>query len=164
MLTVLGLTTLLAGAAAAQTNGTWRVSPEPNRRTGTEPRPAEPTVIVVQPAPVFQHPQVTWFVIPAILTGDGVVLANFGMGYEPVTRSCGNTFVVNNSNDHRVIAGNGKVLNPGRTYPQTAPNEPTASQQMLGITNSRYPILTAASQVSCYSLDANGRPFVLQRK
>lgn len=161
-----GLASLIAlsAVANAQTNGTWRVSPEPNRRTGVETRPAPPTVVVVQPSPfpgvVFQQ-QVTWMVLPAVLLSDGTVLANFGMGYEAVTRSCGNSFVV--SNEHRVIAGNGKVLSPGYTYPQTAPNQPTASQQMLGINSSRYPILTAASQVSCFSFDANGRPFVLRR-
>ena len=160
----LGLVIGLATAAQAQTNGTWRVSPEPNTRRGVETPPPQPTVVVVPAQPGFPQvaPQpVTYFVLPAILLSDGTILANFGMGYEPVTRSCGSYFVV--SNQQRVVAGNGKVLSQGPTYTQPVPNQQTASQQNLPSAQNRYPILTAASQLSCWSMDANGRPYVLRR-
>ena len=98
--------------------------------------------------------------IPAILMSDGTVLADFGFGYEPVTRACGNAVVMSTP---QVFAGNGVVLSPGSTtvtYTQPVPNQATPSQQNLPSAQSRYPILTAVSQSACFTRDAQGRFFV----
>jgi hypothetical protein len=62
-----------------------------------------------------------------------------------------------------VFAGNGVILSRGTTtvtYTQPVPNQMTPSQQNLPSAQSRFPILTAASQTACFTRDAQGRFFV----
>jgi len=175
----LGLGVLLALAVSASAvsaqqdaQGRWRATtPASAGRTGVarEARPA--TVIVVPQNPtVFFNPRqqvffpsqpVAFFSIPAILMSDGTILADFGMGYEPVTRSCSSQVVA--TNQVTVVAGNGAVISSGApTYTQPVPNQATSSQQMLGIGQSSFPTLTTISQASCFTWDGSGRPFVLR--
>ena len=168
------LTASLAGIASAQTKATtFRAQPQASgsRRATETPHPQQ-TVIVVPSSPsgfnqpfnqfVFPRQPVAFTLIPAILMSDGTVLADFGFGYEPVTRACGNAVVMSTP---RVIAGNGVVLSPGSTtvtYTQPVPNQATPSQQNLPSAQSRFPILTAASQSACFARDAQGRFFVVR--
>lgn len=155
-----GLVLTLGGTLSAQAPSNWRVSPEPNNsRRGIEAPPKQPDVIVIQETADFDRRggggrrQPTLFVIPAMVTSDGTVLANFGMGLEPVTRSCGGTMVTSRS---RVVGSNGRVLTEPN-YTQPVPNQATASQQMS------YRVLTAASQTACFTTDGSGRFFVVRQ-
>ena len=167
---------LTAGQAAAQSKaGTFRASPPPSgsRRATEAPRP-QPTIVVVPSSSgagiggfggvinqsVFPRQPVAFTLIPAILMSDGTVLADFGFGFEPVTRACGNAVVMSTPT---VFAGNGVILSRGTTtvtYTQPVPNQMTPSQQNLPSAQSRFPILTAASQTACFTRDAQGRFFV----
>jgi len=151
-------TGLAAGVVnlGAQTNGTWRASPEPNRRVGIEapPKPREPEFGSNGfGQPVFNAQPVAIVLIPAILMSDGTILANFGLGFEPVRRSCGGTMVVNDR--PTVVSDGGREL-ARPTYTLPVPNEVQNSQ-------TRYPILTSASQTSCFSRDGAGRYFVVRQ-
>ena len=153
-----GLVIALSSTLSAQARGTFRASPEPaNSQRAVETPKKQPVVVVVPPSTVFS-PQpfyrqpVVFFNIPAILMSDGTVLADFGMGYEQVSRACGNTVVV--QNEPRIIAGNGVVLSQGSS---------TITTQQTVTSSSRYPILTSVSQTSCYSRDAYGRVFVVRQ-
>jgi hypothetical protein len=170
----LGFLLALAGRSEAQSHGTFRAMPEPaNSRRGVATAPRQPTVVVVPSSsvvnPVFPRQPIAFTWIPAILMSDGTVMADFGMGYEQVTRSCNNTVVVQSqqstvfSSEPRVVAGNGVVLSPGPTYTQPVPNQPTASQLNLPSAQSRFPVLTSASQASCFSRDPGGRIFVVRQ-
>ena len=170
------LTASLSGIAAAQTKAT-QTKPTPFRaqppasgsRIATETPHPQQTTVIFQPGPGFNQPfnqsvfprqPVAFTLIPAILMSDGTVLADFGFGFEPVTRACGNTVVMSTP---QVIAGNGVVLSPGSTtvtFTQPVPNQATPSQQNLPSAQSRFPILTAASQSACFMRDAQGRLFV----
>lgn len=151
----------VAPEVGAQATGTWRVSPEPNRRAfETPPKPREPefgSSPKADPA-VFRRQPLAFVMIPAILMSDGTVLANFGMGYEPVTRSCGGAVVV--GSQPTVVGSNGRTLSrpspttPGRTRPLSV--VPQQSQ-------ARFPILTAASQASCFTTDGAGHFFVVRQ-
>lgn len=124
-------------------------------------RPAQPQVIVIPGRPVvprFPVFPVAYTLLPAIVLSDGTVLANFGLGYEPVLRFCGQQFVVNSS--PTVIAGNGRVISGGTLPP--VPNQPTQSELNLPSNQVRYPILTSASQMACYTRDSAGRYFVIR--
>jgi hypothetical protein len=174
--TLFGVVTLLAltaGEAASQSRaGTFRASPPPSgsRRATETPHP-QPNVVVVPSSggqfgggvitqSVFPRQPVAFTLIPAILMSDGTVLADFGFGYESVTRACGNAVVMSTPT---VFAGNGVILSRGTTtvtYTQPVPNQATPSQQNLPSAQSRYPILTAASQTACFARDAQGRFFV----
>jgi len=145
-----------AGSLGAQSNGTWRISPEPNRRAvEAPPKPREPEF--GSPASfgggVFPRQPVALVMIPAILMSDGTILANFGMGFEPVRRSCGGLVVVNDR--PTVVSAGGRVLSRP-TYTQPVPNQVVSSQ-------TRYPILTAASQSACFSRDGSGNYFVVRQ-
>jgi hypothetical protein len=172
--TLFGVAMLLVlnvGQAAAQSRaGTFRASPPPSgSRRATEAQRPQPQVILVPSSSglgggtrqsVFPLQPVAFTLIPAILLSDGTVLADFGFGYEPVTRACGNTVVMSTPT---VFAGNGVILSRGTTtvtYTQPVPNQVTPSQQNLPSAQSRFPILTAASQTACFTRDAQGRFFV----
>jgi hypothetical protein len=177
--TLLALVVLQAIApvqANAQSRaGTFRASPPPPAtRTATETPHPQPTVIVVPSSPiggvfnqrfnqaVFPRQPVAFTLIPAILLSDGTVMADFGFGFEPVTRACGNAVVMSTPT---VFAGNGVILSQGTstvTFTQQVPNQVTPSQQNLPSVQSRFPILTAASQAACFTRDAQGRFFVVR--
>ena len=172
------LTASLTGVAAAQAKATqtkpttFRAQPPASgSRIAIEtPRP-QVTIVVVPFSPGFNQPlnqsvfprqPVAFTLIPAILMSDGTVLADFGFGFEPVTRACGNAVVMSTP---QVIAGNGVVLSRGSstvTFTQPVPNQATASQLNLPSAQSQFPILTAASQSACFTRDAQGRFFVVR--
>ena len=167
-----GLAALLSLGVAlspvgAQSRTVFRADPaQPNSQRGVQVQ-RQPTVVVV-PQPfvsslVFPRQPVAFITIPAILLSDGTVLADFGLGYAPVTRACNSQVVVLSGSQPRVIAGNGVVLSGAPTYTQPVPNQATASQQMLPSNQSRYPILTSASQTSCFSRDGGGSVFVVRQ-
>ena len=122
-----------------------------------------PQVIVVQPTvhhrrvhrnrtTVFpRQSSVIW--VPAIVTIDGRVLANFGYGYEQVYRSCAGAVVVGQPS---VIGGNGVVLTPqAPTYTQPVPNQQTASQQMAAGKHAQTTIVAPAYS-TCFSPHSSG--------
>ena len=158
-------------AGAQSRAGTFKASPPPSgSRRATEAQRPQPQVIIVPSSSghlgggvmqqsVFPRQPVAFTLIPAILLSDGTVLADFGFGYEPVTRACGNAVVMSTPT---VFAGNGVILSRGTTtvtYTQPVPNQMTPSQQNLPSAQSRFPILTAASQTACFTRDAQGRFF-----
>lgn len=170
------LTASLSGVAAAQAKATptkattFRAQPPASgSRIATETPHPQQTTEIIRSAPGFNQPfnqsvfprqPVAFTLIPAILMSDGTVLADFGFGFEPVTRACGNSVVLSTP---QVIAGNGVVLSRGSTtvtYTQPVPNQATPSQQNLPSAQTRFPILTAASQSACFMRDAQGRLFV----
>jgi hypothetical protein len=166
---VFGLAVMTGRGAQAQlVDGRWQVSPNTGRgRTDVATPPKEPApTIFLQPGlgqSVFVRQPVAFVLIPAILMSDGTVLANFGMGFEQVSRACGGNVVVSSQmSQPTVIASNGVVLS-GPTIPQTAPSQMTASQQMIRSQQQRFPILTSASQTSCFSRDQAGRFFVVRQ-
>jgi hypothetical protein len=120
-------------------------------------------VIVVQPGVHHRrlHPNrrtvfprqssVIW--VPAIVTSDGRVFANFGFGYEQVFRSCSSAVVVGQP---AVIAGNGVVLTPQvPTYTQPVPNQQTSSQQLAAGTHAQTTIVAPAHS-TCFSPHSSG--------
>jgi hypothetical protein len=159
---------LTAGSAtlAGQSNGTFRATEPPRSRQAVERRP--PPVVVVQPTyyqpgyyPGVVYP-VAYTTIPAVLMSDGSIWANFGNGYEPVSRACVAQTTVT-SNAPLVVAGNGLVLSGGSTstttYMPPAPAQQTQSYYNLpSVANQR----SAAAQSACYSRDANGQFFVVR--
>ena len=121
-------------------------------------------VIVVQPSvfprrvhhhrpTVFpRQSSVIW--VPAVVTADGRVFANFGYGFEQVFRSCAAGVVVGQP---AVIAGNGLVLTPqAPTYTQPVPNQQTASQQMAAGRSNAQTIVAAPAHSTCFSSHSSG--------
>lgn len=164
---LVAMTLLVAPAAvSAQYDGkAFRLPPgggSAGARGVVQPK-TQPQVIVVQPTVhpgrVYPHrttvfrrqSSVIW--VPAIVTNDGRVFANFGYGYEQVYRSCSGAVVVGQP---AVIAGNGAVLTPqAPTYTQPVPNQQTASQLMAA---GRHPqtTLVAPAYSTCFSPHASG--------
>jgi hypothetical protein len=110
------------------------------------------------PSPQYRTfvPQpVAYTLMPAYVLSDGTVIADFGLGFEPVRRFCGDQFVITGS--PQVTATNGHVVPSGA---QRAPNQATQSAQ--NATAQRFPVLTTAAQGACYTLDSNGRYFVIR--
>jgi hypothetical protein len=166
--------TLGSGTAVAQ-NGPFRATP-----ANARPRQAiireQPKVVVIQ-QPVY-YPQtyyqpayypsanyqpaapgavypVAYTVIPAILMSDGSVWANFGYGFEPVSRTC----VVNGNG--QVILSNGMVL----TSPQATPYIPPAPAMPTDSYNNLPSVAaqrSAAAQASCFGRDVRGQYFVVR--
>jgi hypothetical protein len=90
--------------------------------------------------------------VPAIVTNDGRVFANFGFGYEQVFRSCAGGVVVGQPS---VVAGNGLVLTPqAPTYTQPVPNQQTASQLMAAGKHAQ--TIVAPAYSTCFSPYSSG--------
>jgi hypothetical protein len=163
----LGLTLTLAGSAEAQlSGGRWILTPQANSGRGraVEAKPA-PVVVVDQPgfnSTVFRQP-VAYLLVPAILMSDGSVFANFGGGFEQVSRSCAGGVVVGQP---QVIGGNGRVLSPAAPrYMQPAPAQMTASQQMLPSVQAQSAAAAMRSRSmssACFSRDGSGRLFAFR--
>lgn len=161
-----GALTFVVGQQAQAQNdpsGKWVLSPQTSSGNGRRAVAAtpQPQVVVVpgQPqfSPVFPREPIAFTYIPAILMSDGTVLANFGFGYEPVTRACGGNVVINSR--PTVIASNGRVISNGI---QPAPNQATESERNLPSNQVRYQVLTSASQMACYTRDPSGRWFAVR--
>ena len=105
------------------------------------------------PSPQYRNfvPQpVAYSLITAYALADGTVLADFGLGLEPVRRYCGDQFVLD-----------GGAPPQGTPRPtQPAPSQPTQSAQNANA--QRYPVLTTASQGACYTQDRYGRFFAVR--
>ena len=162
--------TLGSASVGAQSNGTFRATEPPRSRQAVERRP-QPVLVVTQPANYYQpgyfpgavYP-VAYTTIPAVLMSDGSIWANFGYGYEPVSRRC----VVQTapSNQPLVVAGNGMVISGGSTTTTTTVNymPPAPAQQSASYYNlpSVARQRSAAGQAACYSRDGNGQFFVVR--
>jgi hypothetical protein len=123
----------------------------------------KPQVIVVQPShhgggyphrtTVFpRRSSVVW--VPAVVTADGRVFADFGYGFEQVHRSCAAATVM--GGQPKVVAGNGYVLTPQTpTYTQPVPNQQTASQQ-LAVGNHAQTMVVAPAYRTCFSPHSSG--------
>lgn len=157
---------VMPAVASAQSSGrVFRLPPggsSGSTRGVVQPKPQQ--VIVVQPSvhpgrvnhhrtTVFpRQSSVIW--VPAVVTADGRVFANFGYGFEQVFRSCAAGVVVGQPS---VIAGNGLVLNPqAPTYTQPVPNQQTASQQMATRGDNAQTIVTAPAHATCFSSHSSG--------
>ena len=92
-------------------------------RAGVEARPAP---AVTSNPTVFSQP-VTVSLVPMVLMSDGTIFANFGFGFERVSRPCSNTLVVGQPT---VVASNGVVLSQPQqpTYTQPVPNQQSQSR------------------------------------
>lgn len=161
----IGLLLAVPAVASAQYDGkAFRLPPGASTGTarGVQAQP-QPQVIVAQPSvhqstvfrrrqTVFpQHSSIIW--VPAIVTADGRVFANFGFGYEPVYRSCAGAVVVGQPS---VIGGNGVVLTPqAATYTQPVPNQQTSSQQMATIQLGQGSVVAPAYS-TCFSRHSSG--------
>lgn len=172
VLLALGLVGLADTASAQLSGGQWRLPPAGGSAAprGVEARP-QATVFHPQgnPQTVFRrhpgaynpyYPAATYTLVPAIITADGRIFANFGGGYEPVYRSCyGNAVVVGQP---AVVGANGVVLSPAQppTYTQPVPNQQTASQQLLPSNQHNRVVVSSAAQASCYGRDPYGRVLV----
>lgn len=167
-----GLVGLADTASAQLSGGEWRLPPSGGTggARGVEARP-QPTVFHphAHPQTVFRrhpgaynpyYPTATHTLVPAIITADGRIFANFGGGYEPVYRSCYNHAVV--VGQPAVVGANGVVLSPAQpqTYTQPVPNQQTASQQLLPSNQQNRVVVSSAAQASCYSRDPYGRVLV----
>jgi hypothetical protein len=105
------------------------------------------------PSPQYRNftPQpVAYTLIQAYALADGTVLADFGLGLEPVRRFCGDQFVLD--------GGSPPPANARPTQP--APSQPTQSAQ--NATAQRFPTLTPAAQGACYTSDRYGRFFAVR--
>ena len=124
---------------------------------------SQPQVIFVQPGirhrggfpqrtTVFpRQSSVIW--VPAVVTSDGRVFANFGYGFEPVYRSCAGGVVVGQPS---VVAGNGVVLSSqAATYTQPVPNQLTSSQQMAAGMHLQTTVVAPAYS-TCFSSHSSG--------
>lgn len=156
---------LLATApVGAQSGGKFSLPAQGAVRQGVEARP--PQTVVVDPYSHYRNPSypahpvqpVQFILVPALLMSDGSIFANFGFGYEPIVRSC-SAVVVTGSTQR--IGSNGVALNNSNTRPYTppAPNQMTASQQMIA-NGTR---LSGHAQLACFTRDAAGRVFVYRR-
>lgn len=158
------LTLFVAPAvASAQYDGTvFRLPPGSSSGSGrgvVQPK-SQPQVIVPSVHSRRLHPNRTTVFprhssvnfVPAIVTNDGRVFANFGFGYEQVFRSCASGVVVGQPS---VIAGNGFVLAPQTpTYTQPVPNQQTASQLMAAGKHAQTVVAPAYS--TCFSPYSSG--------
>lgn len=159
------LATMLGVPVAADAQ--WRAPSRPAGRTGVEAPPPKPTVVVAGPVgvpvgvPVVTHAPVVYpvarVIIPGLLMSDGSIWANFGFGYEPISRACAPVAVAPGT---RVVAANGRVLSQSPNYAQPAPAQATASQQNLPSVQAQQRQLSDAARSACYSRDQNGRVFV----
>jgi len=106
------------------------------------------------PSPQYRTfvPQpVAYSLIPAYSLPDGTVLADFGMGLEPVRRFCGDQFVLD-----------GGAPPPPATSRNTQPAPSQSTQSAQNANAQRYPVLTTASQGACYTQDRYGRFFAVR--
>lgn len=156
-----------AGLHAQNDGARWTLTPRSgsSSRVGVAAQPAQPVAIVPSPTTFFPAQPVVFTLLPAIVLSDGTVLADFGFGFEPVQRFCGQQVVV--SGQPQVIGSNGVVLRGGNGDGRLGdlppvPNQPTQSQLNLPSNQSRFPILTAASQTACWTRDGTGRFFVVR--
>jgi len=106
--------------------------------------------------------------IPALILPDGRVFADFGRGYEQVTRSCRAVIaaggfdgesLVQPSVQQPVVTQPSVGVSPVLPYTPPVPNQQTASQQMLQqpIGQPGQPVVVNAR--SCWADDGRGRVF-----
>ena len=164
--------TLASGSALAQ-NGTFRATPANARPRQAIIREQPRVVVIPQPTyyqpvyppayyqPTYQPAQpgavypVAYTVIPAIIMSDGSVWANFGYGYEPVSRTC----LVNGNG--QVVMGNGSVLPSPQAMPYVspAPAMPSDSYNNLPSVAAQRSQL---AQGACFGRQTNGQYFVVR--
>ena len=154
------LTLGLGTALQAQlSGGQWRLSPQRGRVAVAAPPPVQ--TVPVTPGLQFPVQPVAFNLVPAILMSDGTVWANFGFGFEPISRPCSQPFVVGQP---AVVGANGMVIQPARpAYTQPVPNQQTASQRMVAATQGQGGLtMLSHFQLACFSRDAAGRFFAFR--
>lgn len=142
---------MTAGDAHAQSrDDIWRLGQGGARTTvrATSPTPPPAPSVPAQPA----YP-VAFTLLPAILMSDGGVYANFGFGYEPVSRACGS--------HSRVIDGRGHAT-PQRGSVSPAPGANTPSAQNLPSVRAQREAARRAALHACYARDPYGRLVVIR--
>lgn len=192
------LSLLATGTLGAQSaRGTFRATPNSGGSSRSAREVREVPVVVVTPNTVVTttirtstlvpSQPVSVVLLPAILMSDGTVIANFGLGFEPVRRACdaavvvvgaaptvvaGNGVVISSgtgavagSNGVVLTAGNGVVLSQGNvpTFTQPVPNQIAPSQQAVSSNQAQFQVLTTFSQTSCFTRDGTGQ-FVVVRQ
>jgi hypothetical protein len=149
---------LLAGLAVeahGQSRGRFTLQPANAGRKVVQ----VPQTPQVAPTPLYPRYPVAYTLLPAIVMSDGSIYANFGFGYEPVSRSCG--YGLQTATMGRVIAGNGVVLQSApMPYTQPVPMQQTASQRNLPSVQAQHRSQHAHS--ACFSRDGSGRVFVVR--
>lgn len=149
-------------AAAQGARGRFTLPSKPPRVAVQKPRTQ--TVIVTQRTPVRPsypaHP-VAFTLLPAVVMSDGRVFADFGYGYEPVSRACAasgyqtTTVLTGSQYQIPVVGANGTLLN-GNTQPAprmappprmaTNPNQPAAAAAQTSVSR--------VASSSCYRREA----------
>ncbi len=150
---------LAVSAANAQlVNGKWQAPAKASGSAGAT-APRQGTEVRREPATASQQPNngvVPIRVIHAVLMSDGSVQADFGVGLEPVSRSCGGDF---RYTPLRIIGSlpdlPGMQPVPGM---QPAPAPQTESAKALPSSQARA-AANQAAKASCHLRDANGRFF-----
>ena len=126
---------VLAGSASAdaQARGKFTMPAKGPPRQAVQPRAADRQTKPVHVHRVRPAFPVAFTLLPAVIMSDGRVFADFGFGYEPVSRPCAPAFVAAptfSTSPIPVVAGNGIVLSSGtprmQPPPRLTPNSPSA--------------------------------------
>jgi hypothetical protein len=158
---------VLAGSASAdaQARGKFTTPARGAVRQAVQPRTADRQVAPVHVHSVRPAVPVAFTLLPAVIMSDGRVFANFGFGYEPVSRPCAPAFVAAptfSTSAIPVVAGNGIVLSSGtptmQPPPMMTPNSPSATQP-THVTDQV--VVTNARADACFRHEPTGRVVVV---
>ena len=164
---------LFAGPAEGQSRGRFTMPKTKPRVVVQKPTASRATTAPRYPAyPVVPAYPVAFTLLPAVILSDGRIYADFGYGYEPVSRACAPVYSRTETlgvsgGGIRVIGANGTVLSGGNTQPAPRigpaprmaphPNQPSDAQQV------RQGAVTSAAHSSCYRQEPTGTVVVVVR-
>lgn len=111
---------------------------------------------MASPQPQVQDPgypvyPIAYTLLPAIVMSDGSIYANFGYGYQQVSRSCGQSRVLDN-----------RGMKTPQRYPQPAPAPVTPSAQNLPSVQAQRRAARGVAHSACYARDTYGRLVVVR--
>jgi len=149
LVTGLKLMAVLATLPLASREAVAQHAPRAGVEAHPAPAAASNQTVFAQPAAVS--------LAPVVLMSDGSIFANFGFGFERVSRSCSNTLTVGQPT---VVGSNGVVLSQPQqpTYTQPVPNQQSQSQLMVN--GAQQTTLSVPAQRACFNRDMSGRVFV----
>jgi hypothetical protein len=163
----LALMPLASTAGAQLVNGQWQLSPRTSGVAASSKgvaRSPQQGVVIVEPShmpvhqrSVFPRRPVQFTYIPAVLMSDGSVFADFGFGYEPVTRACSGNLVLPRRQRLLVRGGASRQI---PTYTQPVPNQPSPSQLMVQRATGQQ--VSTVSRSSCFARDGAGNLVALR--
>ena len=164
---------LFAGRAEGQSRGRFTMPKAKPRLVVQKPAASHAPVSPRYPAyPVRPVYPVAFTLLPAVILSDGRIYADFGYGYEPVSRACAPVYSKTGTlgasgGGIRVVGANGMVLSGGNTQPAPRigpaprmaphPNQPSDAQQV------RPGTVASAAHSSCYRQEPTGTVVVVVR-